>query len=316
MLKRAGKYCFIWIILCVGLCSCARHFYDVAWQGIVVDSKTGLPVPFCEIQTNCFSQNNMDRSEKSTLQTKTDIFGKFDFHFDKGYRINSQLSAQGYEPFDFSSSLLPGNLPNVIKLNRINGADKSLLEVRVLNESSTAEKSPFMGVKYLLVDSQRIEFVDRIGFDLLNGTQSNHIDSVDVWIELSRDIQKNPIVWANKKGGLFAVNAANDSLAGRLLNCDYAPVDGYHLNHLYTGTEKEFFVKCRDGVHYAKLFMDSYLCILQYGEEHARYKELGLRFSYVVQRDASQPRFFPELLVSELTSPDARPSLHSQIDEQ
>ncbi len=316
MLKVTGKYCCVWVILCVGLCSCARHFYDVAWQGIVIDSKTGLPIPFCEIQTTCLSQNNMDQSDKITRQTRTDIFGKFDFHFDKGYRISSQLSAYGYEPIDFSSSLLPGNLPKVLKLNRIAGASNSRLDVRVLSQCPTSEKAPFMGVRFLVVDSQKIEFVNRIGFDLLNGKKSCSIDSVDVWIEISKDGQKNPIVCANPNGGLFAVHAAFDSMGGRLLNGDYAPVDGYHPNYLYTGSENGLFVKCRDGIHFAKIFFDDYLCVLQYGEEKHQYKELGLRFSYVVQRDVSQPRFFPSMLVSELTTPNVLPALHSQIDEE
>ena len=65
------------VFLCVTLCSCARHFYDVAWQGVVLDSETGLPIPFCELQTNCSFQSNMDRSESKIYKTQTDLFGSF-----------------------------------------------------------------------------------------------------------------------------------------------------------------------------------------------------------------------------------------------
>lgn len=314
MRQWVGKNSWIWIVMCVWTCSCARHFYDVAWQGIVVDAKTGLPIPYCEIQTSCLYQNNMDRSGKKTYQTQTDLFGNFSFHIEKGYQINSQLSAHGYEPVDFTASLLPGNLPRVIKLNKLAGADNSQLEVRVLSESISEKNAPFIGVKYILVDSLRVEFADMIGFDLLNGKQAHHVDSVDVWIEFSRDVQRNPIVWANRKGGLFPLVASLDSVAGHLLNCDYAPVDGYRASCQLTGLENGFFVKCRDGIHYAKLIMDNYLCVIQYGEEKERVKELGVRFSYVVQRDPSQPRFFPERLISELTAPNRQPPLHSQSD--
>ena len=316
MWKWVGRNRWIWIVVCLVACSCARHFYDVAWQGVVVDSKTGLPVPYCDFEANCFYQNNMDRSAKKTYRTQTDLFGNFSFHLEKGYRINSQLAVLGYEPVDFTSSLLPGNLPRVIKLNKLEGADNSKLEVRVLSEALADSKVPFIGVKYLLVDSQRFEFAEFIGYDLLNGVKAYHIDSVDVWIELTRDVQKAPVVWSNRNGGLYPLNSVRDSVAGRLLNCDYAPVDGYLPSYQLTGLESGFFVKCRDGIHYAKMFLDNYLYVIQYGEPKERYKELGVRFSYVVQRDPSQARFFPERLISELIAPELMPALHSQSDEK
>ncbi len=316
MRKWAGRSRWIWVVVCVVTCSCARHFYDVSWQGVVVDAQTGLPVPYCAFETDCYYQNNMDRSGMKTYRTQTDLFGNFSFQLDKGYRINSQLSAHGYEPVDFTSSLLPGNLPRVIKLNRLAGVENSRLEVRVLSEALADNKAPFIGVKYLLVDSQRFQFADLIGFDLLKGEKANHIDSVDVWIELTRDVQKAPVVWSNRKGGLYPLTMERDTVAGRLLNCDYAPVDGYLPSYQLTGLESGFFVKCRDGIHYAKIFLDNYLYVVQYGEPQERYKELGVRFSYVVQRDPSQPRFFPERLISELITPERVPALHTQSDEE
>lgn len=311
MRKMDGGRVLLVVFLFVLTTSCARHFYDVAWKGIVVDAQTGLPVPLCEMQINCFYQDNMDRSGHRIYQSRTDLFGNFELTLEKGYRINSQFSAHGYEPVDFTLPLLPGNLPRVIQLTKKDGAEQSKLEVRVFSEAMTGTETPYMGVKYQVVDSQKFEFVELIGFDLLNGKSSICVDSADVWIELSRDSGLNPVVYANRKGGLYPVSRGSDSLSFHLLNADYAPVDGYASNYRLTGYERFFFVKCRDGVHYAKLILDGYLCVIQYGAGADSFKEFGLRFGYVVQRDPSQPRFFPERLISELVTPNRQPGLHT-----
>lgn len=281
--------------------SCIRHFYNVSWNGIVVDEHTNLPVQGCEVSANCFMQGNMDQSQIITYNSKTDIFGSFNIELEKGYKIKSHFYAPGFQKLDLGGQLNPGNLPNVIKLKRLTDDNRyGNLEVRPIDHEEISNNTPFVGIQFLELDSATQRFTCLIGFDLLNGCKVASEDSADLWIEFSRSKGFLPLVCSNKNGGIYIPGISGDAVTDSLIQ-DHAPLDGYQTYFRFTGKENQLFVKCRDGIHFAKIILDDHLCVLQYQDKANRYREMGLRFSYAVQRDMDQPRFFPGKLISEMT---------------
>lgn len=286
-----GRFVFVMLAVLVSLTSCGRHFYDVGWKCVVVDAQTGLPVPGCKVNLACYYQNNMDYSEVVNYQANTSVNGMFELQLERGYRVAGQIDVYGYEPLRFSLPLLPGNLPRVMSLSRTEVSDLSLIDVRLAGFTSNA-MSPFMGVKYIEGDSASLTQVGIVGFDLINGRMTPHTDSADVWVELSEMPVRAKRLVSHLDGGLLVVgNQTGNNIFPQMPV--YAPSDGYVSFFDLDTQGNEFFVKCRDRRHFAKISLDNQLCIMRYSNRNGSYCDLGVCFSYMIQRDLLQPRFLP-----------------------
>ncbi len=298
MLKETVGRVAVIIITGIMILSCTRHFYDVSWNGVVVDEETNIPVSRCNITANCYSQGNMDLSEVKAYNTQTNMLGSFNIMLEKGYKIKGNFSSPGFQTYNFSTPLIPGSLPQIIKLKRHTDSNRyGNIEVRPVDD-----KSPFIGINFRETDSLKYDFIGIIGFDLINGCEVTDEESADVWIEFSRGRGQIPLVCANREGGLYIPGVTDQASADSLIHSDYAPADGYQSDYRLTGNTRQMYVKCRDGQHYAKIIFDDNLCVMQYNDKGIKIKKMGLRFSYAVQRDMQQARFFPEKLITELSS--------------
>ncbi len=296
----------LWVIISGATISCTRHFYDVSWHGLVIDSQSQLPVPFANIESNSYIQGSIDNMTIKTQMVTADNHGAFNITFDKGYKQRSTVTAHGYKTANINTSLMPSALPLVVTLKREDSANVGLLEVRVVKQSNMDKATPFIGVKLVNDDLTKYNGTTLIAFDLINGKQTDNEERADIWIDISHG-SGYPIICANKNGGLFIRGVSDKDKEEETWETDYAPEDGYQQCYRYTGNENRIYVKCRDGIHYAQIVLDNYICIVQTTEKDDINKKVGLRFSYVVQHDLLQSRYFPEKLISSLIVPEELP---------
>lgn len=285
------------ILLGVMGSSCARHFYDFTWQAVVVDSQTGIPIPYCVVQADALFQANMDRSGKEQYVTQTDLYGNFSLLFRSGYEVHSRICAAGYHPYDWSSKRMREQLPAVIRLIRMAETHPDSLRIDGIEGYYNGIHAPFVGVQYQIADSLRPVLSGVVAFDFLNSCKVYHTDSADLWIEESAN--GYPVLRASKLGGICALSADSMTNAANLLSAEYAPAEGYVSKYHLTGREVCVFVKCRDGVHYARVRPEPKMCVKIYQTPSMPMKEIGFRFEYAFQSDLRQPRYFPEAVIRE-----------------
>lgn len=99
--------------------SCNKDVQDLTIQGTVYDADTKEPINGVDVKVICWKYGNSpdeSYSEKETKVVKTDSEGKYKVNFDKGARIDVEVTLEGY---------LEGHVPLKIiyqKKNTINVA--------------------------------------------------------------------------------------------------------------------------------------------------------------------------------------------------
>ncbi len=279
------------LFLLLGLlsASCAREVYNISWSGVVVDKETKQPVPQAQIQASCSYQKNIDETGEEQKYTISDGYGRFKFSFARGFGFRINTSALGYlSGLDYK--LVKNNSMSDTIFLSAHPFNASLV-VRMQNEESFSPQEPF--IRQVVVNSTEKGEKKRVyllGYDFLNGTNTDELDSADIWLEINQSNQQI-VLKAHPKGGIFPVLKQEDS--DFVTHVTRAPETGYTRHYVITGDEAGFFVLCRNGNHVAKVIPQERICEIIYQVNHQTVSEKGIRFDYLFQPDLQNRLFFP-----------------------
>jgi hypothetical protein len=286
VIKNRAIILFFGVLLLSG---CAREAYNISWSGVVADKATGKPVSHARIVAASSYQANIDETAELTRYIVSDEYGRFRVAFQRGFGLTVRTSASGY---------LTGLDYKVIKKSNLNDTiflsphpfDASLV-VRKMDVASFTSSVPFIRESVISNELDGTGKLVKWGFDFLSGTNTENLDSADVWLEINQKTGRI-VLNASQDGGLFPVvqEETNDFMT----HVTKAPEAGYVKSHMITGEEAGFFVLCRNGINIAKMIPEDKICILSFdGEDGNSVKETGIRFDYLFQPDLRNRLYFP-----------------------
>ena len=286
---KAGNVRLIFALLLIIITSsCAREVYDISWRGVVVDKQTGEPVQQAQVSATSVYQKNIDETAEVEDRAVTNEEGRFHLSFPRGFGLTVKTNASGYlNGVDYKVINQPELADTIfISPHPFNAS----LVVRMRDPNSFSASAPFLREARVFKGAQKTQG-KRIqwGFDFLNGSNTTHLDSADIWIEVNHNTGQF-VLHSSAEGGIFPVFSSDDFLT----HMTRAPNSGYVESHVRTGEESGYFVLCRNGVHVAKVIPEERICVLTYeNEEGAMVEEIGIRFDYLFQPDLKNRLYFP-----------------------
>ncbi len=288
MRRRAIKY-GVFLLLVLLTISCAKEVYNISWSGVVVDKQTKRPVPHAQIWTSCSFQKNIDETGEEQKYAISDGYGRFKFSFARGFGFRVNTSASGYLSGLDYKLIKKASIHDTIFIT--SHPFNASLVVRMQNEESFSPHEPF--IRQVVVNSTQKgekKKVYLLGYDFLNGTNTQELDSADIWLEINQS-NHQIVLKANPKGGVFPV--LKQEHADFVTRVTRAPETGYTRHHVITGEEAGFFVLCRNGTHLAKMIPQERICEITYQVDNQTVSETGIRFDYLFQPDPQNRLFFP-----------------------
>jgi hypothetical protein len=287
IIKNVGLVLLLGFLLISG---CAREAYNISWSGVVADKTTGKPVKHARIVAVSSYQANIDETAKLIRYVVSDEYGRFGTSFERGFGLTVRTSANGYLSGLDYKVIKKSNIKDTIFLSP-HPFDASLV-VRKMDASSFSSSVPFIRESQIVSNEpDGAEIVVKWGFDFLSGTNTENLDSADVWIEINKKTGRIALN-ASQNGGLFPV--IQEETRDFMTHVTKAPETGYVKSHVIKGNEAGFFVLCRNGINIAKMIPEERICILSYEETDGdRVRETGIRFDYLFQPDIRNRLFFP-----------------------
>lgn len=285
------------LVLVIISSACSREFYNINWQGVIVDGVTNKPIPHVVIRATAHYQDNIDHSAESNKSFQSDISGYFQGHFDKAYHLSYDIEAYGYMSVLSRKNLKRNTSLDTIRLQP--EISQSNLFISLLSEQNF-ENQPYLRSRTItqLEGRKKNNSIEVVGFDFINQKHSTYPDSMDLKITIRNHQTSSPSIhiYSFDKGGVYPIflDEINESF---FLEMENAPTEGYYTSYKTSGKEVGFFIRCRDGRHYVKLLPDNHICTLSYCTPTDSIKETGLRMNYLLQRDTIYPTLFPILTV-------------------
>lgn len=111
---------FVLALTFLSLWRCASDVDDVEVNGVVLDSKTDIPVSNAMIEVECwYYGNSPDESyEGSVIKSiKTNKDGTYQLTFSKGAFLSFTIHADGYADHDFGEYINSNRINLITKLN-------------------------------------------------------------------------------------------------------------------------------------------------------------------------------------------------------
>ncbi|MCW3805554.1 hypothetical protein [Plebeiibacterium marinum] len=118
MVTSGRKIYFYIISLLIINTSCIREAYYITGNAVVIDDETLAPVSNSSIVSQCFYQENIDKSSFDIQHSKTDSLGSFSLEFNKGYKISMVIDAEDYMKNIIQYNPRRDQLPDTIYLKR------------------------------------------------------------------------------------------------------------------------------------------------------------------------------------------------------
>ncbi len=282
------------IVFLVG--SCSKQAYYFNWNSVIVDQATRQPVPFTNIYAKAIYQDNIDHSSYAIYRLISDSNGKIQCSVSKAYQLNINIETRRYQTYHQTFKPSKNNLPDTIFLTRSKSKNNLYLSV---DRTDFNLNAPFISQKTIYPDHSRKNEITTSfkGFDFILNQCS--AESFDLGLNIKSLNQFNNIeLTSTEKGGIFPV-FENEITGSFFLEMENAPQQGYHRNYQLTGEEAGFFIRCRDGKHYAKVIFDNQLYQLRFNQKQDSIVELGLRFNYIIQKDSINRMYFPAVSILE-----------------
>ena len=285
------------LVLVIISSACSREFYNINWNGVIVDGVTNKPIPHAIIKATAQYQDNIDRTAATNKSFQSDISGHFQSHFDKAYHISYEIEAYGYMSVHSRKNLKRNTSLDTIRL--LPEISQSNLFISLLSEQNF-ENQPYLRSRTFtpIKGRKKSSTLEVVGFDFINQKHSTHPDSMDLKIAIRNHQSSSPTIQFNSfnKGGIYPIfiNEVDESF---FLEMENAPTEGYYSSYNTTGNEVGFFIRCRNGQHYVKMLPDKHICTLSYYTLTDSIQETGMRMNYLLQRDTIYPTLFPILTV-------------------
>lgn len=260
------------VVLVISVISCKEHNIThtmVKVRGIVLDIKTGEPIPNARVTLLCWKEVNYDEETYDKIDTIANDKGIFEVYFSEGFKIDLGGVANNYFPAVRSIKDLSNATNLELKLSRNLGVKsmKELGQLAVFRREYTTKTA--MNKEYH-------------GIDILNSKNTQSLDSLDITIERNDYPKYSKVLIANKKGGIIPIleNSDNDNST--------IPIEGYVNKYKITGNEKGFFIKCRDGKSYSRIMIFS----LEYDRtspfKDGHFKDFGIMFNIILQTEKKE----------------------------
>jgi hypothetical protein len=259
------------IIAIMGFTSCNDSndiAKDVLVKGIISDSITGNPIP--DARVTLLGWRSVGEEETyDKIDTTTNNEGRFAAKFEEAFKVDIGSVAPNYHPAvkeikDLSNA---SNIDLKLSRNKATGVLKDLGQMAVF--ARDYDISPSTSRTYH-------------GINLLNGTNTQSFDSIDVGIEKYSGTDYPKTLITSEAGGVVPIfNKSKDAIIR-------APETGYVNRYELNGKEKGFFVRCRDGRTYARLmiFSPEYDRSSQY--KNGSVKNYGIMFNVELQTEGSE----------------------------
>lgn len=236
---------------------------DVLVKGVVVDSITGNPIANARVTLLGWRRVGEEETYDK-IDTTTNNEGRFEGKFEEAFKVDIGSVASNYHPAateikDLSS---PSNIELKLSRNTATGVLKDLGQIAVFVRDCDLS-SPMSRTYH--------------GINLLNGTNTQSLDSMDIGFEKYSGASYPKILIASDKGGIVPIfNKSKDAIVK-------APETGYVNRYELNGKEKGFFIKCRDGKTYARLIIFSPEYDRSSPYKNGSVKDYGIMFNVEVQ---------------------------------
>jgi hypothetical protein len=238
---------------------------DVLVKGVVVDSITGNPIANARVTLLGWRRVGEEETYDK-VDTTTNNEGHFEAKFEEAFKVEIGSVAPNYHPAATAIKDLSSPLNIELKLNRntATGVLKDLGQIAVFVRDYDIS-SPMPRTYH--------------GINLLNGTNTQSLDNMDIGVEKYSGAGYPKILIASDKGGIVPIfNKSKDAIIK-------APETGYVNRYELNGKEKGFFIRCRDGKTYARLMIFSPEYDRSSPYKNGSIKDYGIMFNVELQTE-------------------------------
>ncbi len=290
------------------LLSCSREIYNLSVNTVIADSNTKQILPGAYFDITCIYQDNIDNSLSAHQKVQSDQNGAVSVSFDKGYLLEVKVSSPGY--LNYKNKIHASKkFVDTLFLNK--EPEKTDLSLSILSGYNLSKSTPYIRIKRIVTPEvkQKNQPIEIWGFDFLNNRATSNLDSADIWMDIKST--NNTLIYnTNDKGGIYPVFDYELSQSF-FLEIENVPELKYLSSYKTIGTEKGFFIRCRDGKRVVKMIPEDYLCVLDYSEKDKNIRESGIRLNYIIQKDTTNSNKFPLVLIYELLNKAQTTSLNT-----
>ena len=285
------------IIAFAFLSSCSKEIYNLSVKTVIADSKTKRPVPGAYLNVTCFYQDNIDNSFSEEKKEQSDVGGKVSVSFDKGYLLEVKASSPGYLNYK-NKVLAKKRFPDTLFL--VKEPEKTDLSLSILSSYNVTPNTPYIRIKKVIADDVKAKKQPQEiwGFDFINNKVVSDLDNADIWLD-PKSTNTSFVFRTSEKGGIYPVYE-EDLSQSFFLEIENVPELKYYHTYKTNGTERGYFILCRDGKRIVKMVPEDYLCTVEYQDNDKKIEESGIRLNYIIQKDTVNSNKFPLVVIYEL----------------
>ena len=260
------------ILLAIGLISCnsiSDTNKEIMIKGVILDSITGEPIPNARVTVLGWRRVQSDEETYDKIDTVTNSQGYFEVTFEEGFKVDIGSVAKDYHPA----------VTEIKDLNK-----SSHIELKLSRNTATGKLKDLGQIAIFARDYNTYSTLPRTyyGINLLNGTNTQSTDSMDIGVEKYSGASYPKVLIASEKGGIIPIfNKSKDEIIK-------APEAGYVIRYQLSGKEKGFFVKCRDGKTYARLMIFSSEYDRSSPYKNGSVKDYGIMFNVELQTEGRE----------------------------
>ena len=285
----------ILFLIILSLFGCSADIENITVTGKIVDESNESPIINAEVVILCWYENSLfDKSFKKKTIT-TDKEGFFKVNFDKGHKIDIASKAKNYLPNRSYNELTESKLDLTLKLNRQKN-NPTLVKLLSTEKGFYKGQNDFPFLRVRVYDNDNVlnfENQETYGFDHKSLKMSLDTINSDFWFGQIQKDNPPSLIKTNLQGGIKPIfeNEVNSSV---LYEQNTAPTEGYKTEYILTGNEEGFFVLCRDGKTYGKLFFEKSTIDIGTPEGNGGwFKEFGKNFNWIHQENGSTNLTYP-----------------------
>jgi hypothetical protein len=261
-----GLKIFLFSLMMLELASCNSNEItnQITVKGAVLDNQTGKPIANARVTLLVWRKVRYDEDTYDKVDTVANDKGIFQVEFTEGYKVDIGSIASNYYPIakEVKDLKQASNIELRLNKNAADGVSEDLGQlasfVRDYNTTPRLESEYY-------------------GINILNGTNTKSLDSMDIGVEQSAEINYPKVLVTSERGGIVPIfkNTKNE--------INKAPKEGYVRRYQLKGNEQGFFIRCRDGKTYSRLMIYS----LEYDRstpyKNGHFKDYGIMFNVLLQ---------------------------------
>ena len=271
------------------LLSCSFGYKTFNLKGVVVNANTHQPIDSVSMYILRFNQLNIDQSTISSRVLNLEQNGEYNHIEKRIYGFQLQFETHGYYQKIIPLKTESHKIIDSIQLQPIRFFDNQNI---YLSKENYVTNSVYIGLREFLSrqkDNNSQNLI--IGFDFLTGKTTTNLSEADIWLKSKIGSTQIITIMANPNGGLIATYSNNKLDSSHLLKYTEAPTDGYIRKIELQGDEDQILIKCRDGIHFARITPLQSPYEVTLSSSSTAYRDTRYPFSYQLNKSPSY-RFF------------------------